>query len=156
MSLNTRTHKINISLPEIFDQVRDLSSKDEKVQMLKSYRELKHLKWFVNAMYNYDFSKTFVPRYTPSKFPPDMCANIWTQVKRIDSAVHVLYRAGDDHRYDKMMTLALEAMSADEAELIAHMMNGKKVDGISKRMWREVYPEFFRTEEAATSVEAGS
>lgn len=155
MALNTRTHRTNITLPEIFDRVRSLDNKAQQVQMLKSFRELRHLRWFVHAMYNYNFSKAFVPQYELSHYPPDMNGNLWTQAKRFDSALVVLSR-GDTNRYEKMMTLVLETLSKEEAELVVNLLNGKKVDGISKRMWREVYPEFFRPEEATTSVEAGT
>lgn len=150
-----KTHKTNITLPEIFEEVRRLTTKPEKIQMLKSFRNLRHLRWFVNATYNTDFSKAHVPRYTENKYPPDMCGNMWTQAKRIDAAFGFLQR-GDVELYDRNMTLVLETLSKQEADLVVNMLRGKKVDGISKRMWREVYPEFFRPEEASQAVEAGT
>jgi hypothetical protein len=148
MKLNTRTHKTNITLPEVFELANKSENKDHKMQILKSFSHLRHVKWLVNTMYNRDFSKMFVPRYKPNQYPPDLCGNIWTQVPRIIAAFNAFDR-GDHDKYDRQLTLALETLSADEAALICKMIEGKKVEGISKKMWKDIYPEFFRTAETS-------
>jgi hypothetical protein len=145
MTLNTITHKLNITLPEIFDLVRAQSSQKDKINELKRFSHLKPVRWLANVIYNVDLSKCYVPLYTESSYPPDMTGSLWTQVGRIEAAFKHL-ELGDTEKYEKNMILALEQMSKEEAELVANVMNQKKIDGITKKVWKEVFPQFFRTE----------
>lgn len=138
----------NTTLPEVFDKVRTFDNNDDKIAILKKYNS-KQLAWFVNNTYNFDFSKYTLPEYTPNTKPPEICyLTINKAITRIQAAVS-FHNKGNMKRFDDLMTLVLEGVSKREAELIEDLFANKKIDGISKTVWKKVYPEFFRTEEKA-------
>ena len=140
----------NTTLPEVFDKVRSLESNDDKVAVLKKYNS-KQLAWFVNNTYNFDFSKYTLPEYKKNNKPPEICyLTINKAINRIQAAVS-FHNKGDMKRYEDLMTLVLEGISRAEAELLEDLFDNKKIDGISKTVWKKVFPEFFRTEEKAKS-----
>lgn len=140
-----KDHQINKnrSIPEIFDHVRTYKSKANKVTLLKKY-DNRHLRWFVNAMYNVDWSEMEVPKYKPSPRPPEIShQSIGTAIPRIEQAYR--QRFNRPEQTERLLLLVLEEMSAPEAELLVHVFNGKKrIEGVSKHVFKEVYPDLFR------------
>ena len=140
-----KTHRSNITLPEIFEKARDYETQEEKYEFLHGYKNTNQLKWVVNAMYNFDFDGFYIPKYKPNHYPPDLCnGNIGKQIKRLESAIACMQK-GDKKRYDDIMTIVLESVHKDEALLLERIFTNKKVDGFSKSVWKRLYPEFFRT-----------
>lgn len=140
-----QTHKENITAPEIFDYVNTLDTPQEKFQALSMYRNMIHIKWICNAIYNFDFSKFYIPKYQPNHHPVGLChGHIGNQLNRIESAIK-MHQMGKNKDYERIMTIVLESVSRDEALLLEKIFNNKKIDGISKTVWKKVYPEFFRS-----------
>ena len=136
---------INLSktLPEIFDDVRRQETNSEKVRLLSFYKQSKSLAFFVDSLYNKDWSSLPIPEYTPSRMPIGICySNIGKEINRINAAFN--FSKTDKAKAELLMIRILESVSADEAELLVNMFKGRKVDGISKSVFKEVYPEFFR------------
>jgi hypothetical protein len=140
-----QTHRANITLPEIFEYVQMQETQELKVQALLTCRNSKQLKWFVNAMYNFDFHGFPIPDYKPNKSPVGIAQSINTHINRLESAV-VMHQKGNMKRYEDIMAITLECISRDESLLLERLFLNKKVDGISKAMWKKVFPEFFRDE----------
>lgn len=132
------------TLPEIFEEIRAIESRDEKIARLKLYQN-RALEFFVNGLYNVDWSSLPIPKYEPSTKPVGICfSSILGSIERIKSALNI--SKSNPQRAELLMIRVLESVSADEAELLINMFKGRKVDGISKAMFREVYPKFFRDE----------
>ena len=144
---------LNRTLPEIFARIAELSSIKEKAANLRMY-DGKTMRWFVDAMYNRDWSDMVIPSYTPSKRPPEIShQSIKTAINRIEQAYH--YRLADPTLTERNLLLVLEQMSADEAELLCNVFAGRrKIEGISKAVFKEAYPEFFRTTETNEEIQS--
>lgn len=136
------------TLPEIFERVAQLKSNKDKVALLRLY-DNKTLRWFVNSLYNVDWSEMEVPQYKPSKRPPEIShQSIGTAIKRIDQAY--FYRKTNPEITERNLILVLEEMSSAESELLVNMFNGRrKIEGVSKSVFKELYPNFFRIEEVS-------
>ncbi len=135
---------LNKSLPEIFERIAELPTNKEKASSLRMY-DGKTIRWFIDAMYNRDWSDMVIPKYTPSKRPPEIShQSIKTAINRIEQAY--FYRLTDPKLTEKNLMLVLEEMSAPEAELLCNVFAGRrKIEGISKAVFKEAYPEFFRS-----------
>ena len=139
------THKQNITLPEIFDYMNEQETQDDKLQVLSLYKNMKQMKWLVNAMYNYDFTGFEIPDYTPNMSPPGLAQTINNNLSRLESAIK-LNQMGKIDRYNDVMSIVLSNVSRQESLLLERILLNKKVEGVSKAMWKKIYPEFFRTE----------
>ena len=150
--MNRLTDRNNITLPEIFDKMREFDTEEKRVEFLIS-RKQKQMAWYVATLYNFDFQNCYIPEYKPNKYPPDLCnGNIGTNINRIESAITCL-RNGDKAKYDKLMTIVLESISHIESQLLEELFDNKKQEDISKDMWRKVYPEFFRPETDTATIQ---
>ena len=138
------THRSNITLPEIFEYIQSLDSQSDKLEALSSYSNMNQLKWFVNAMYNFDFTDFKVPDYTPNLQPIGLTQTIGRNLSRLEAAIK-LHQVGKLDRYNDVMSIVLENVSRDEALLLERLFTNKKLDGVSKAMWKKIYPEFFRS-----------
>jgi len=142
-----------ITIPEVFDRVIDCPSLDEKAAMLRRY-DTKHLRWFINAVFNEDFSMIPAPKqYTPNHRPPEICEmSILTAISRIEAARKVA--SFRPEQAARNILLVLESVSAREAELVWVLLKGhNRVPGVSKKVFKRAYPEFFRLEEAGAPEE---
>lgn len=138
-----------LTLPEIFNIVRLKEEKQDKIKTLKAY-DTKTLRWFVNAMYNRDWSTLPKVDYKPNHRPVGVCTlSIFTAMSRIESALK--YAETNPDVAKKNLIIVLEEVSEDEAKLLTDMFVGRKVQGISKSIFAAVYPEFFRSEETDTA-----
>lgn len=137
------------TLPEVFDTVRQCETKEQKIQLLKAYNTVT-LKMFVDLMYNADLTDFKLPKVVPNKRPPEICnMTLHTARKRIMTAI----RSNNEKVFEKNMTIVLEEISAPEHELLVNLFKGKKVEGISKSIFKEVYPDLFRFQESNETIE---
>lgn len=136
----------NKTIKEVFDYVADnAKSNQEKLVLLKQFNH-RGIKWLVHAMYCRDLSHLPIPKYTPNHRDKDLChATIFNSINRIETAFR-LYET-KPKKYDDLMTLVLQELPKDDAQLLVDVMSGKKVQGISKSIWKQLYPEFFRSEQ---------
>lgn len=134
----------SLTLPEIFDRVAEKGTIEEKASLLRAY-DTKHLRWFIDALYNRDFSSLTIPEYKPSNMPSGIAfMSINTAIPRIGVA---LQHADKPHVVDRNLTLVLEGVTKEEAELLVKLFKGeKRIAGVSKAVFKKAYPEFFRSE----------
>lgn len=124
--------------------VKEASNNDEKVKILQQLKN-RSLKWIVQAMYTRDLSKYPTPKFEYNHRDAGIChGTIHNSINRIESAFRVYDK--NPKSYDDLMTLVLQELPREEAELLIDVMAGKKTRGISKTVWKKIYPEFFRTE----------
>lgn len=133
------------TVPEVFDVVSEAETKEEKVALLRSYNT-KALQYVINAMYNVDWSGMPIPKVKFNHRPPEICnANISNSLTRIESAYR--NREANPEVSKKNLIRVLEEVSEREAKLLIDIFKGRKVPGISKSVFKEAYPKFFRTSE---------
>jgi len=137
------------TVPEVFDLVRQEPTNEDKVKLLQAYNT-KALQFVVNGLYNVDWEGLKVPKYTPNHRPPEICSmNLNNSVKKIESAYKLRYT--NPKVSERNLLLVLEELSADEAELLVNIIKGKKVEGISKSVFKKTFPAFFRHEQTTES-----
>lgn len=130
------------TLPEIFERVAQEDGTDKKAALLKRF-DSRHLQWFVDAMYNRDLSDLKIPEYKKSTLQPTVTLmTIKQAIPRIEAA----YRHRDNEKTSKRnLQIALENVTAEEADLLERLIRGeKKINGVSKAVFKKVYPQFFR------------
>lgn len=120
------------TLPEIFEKLPTLNSKQEKIDLLKSYNS-DEMQWFLRATFGdqkmYDLE---VPVYKPSVFPEGYSYS----TLKLSLVQLNLIRKG--HKYDskqanRILWRVLETVSANEAKLVEMAIAGKaKVPGLTK------------------------
>ena len=139
------------TLPEIFETVNKLESKEEKIELLKLY-DTKHMRWLVDFIYNTEKDDLYIPPYQKNNRPPEICnTSIGRSLTRINSAIRIRRTNTEraHRKYRDLMTIVLQEVSKDEAKLLEDVFNGKKITGIHKSVWKAVYPEFFRNEDSS-------
>jgi hypothetical protein len=143
----------DLSIPEILNILEKSSGTvTEKANMLRTCWPRKDVKFYIDFMYNGDLTKSrlsSMPDYKPSTKP--FGANFMTLVtaqNAINSAISILHMENADKaKFDKVMVKVLESISAEEAALVVNLFTGKKHRGGIKSIFKEAYPEFFRTTE---------
>jgi carboxylesterase type B len=139
--------KKNRTIHEVFAIITEQKTKKEKIDALRTY-DNRVIRWYVDCLYNRDWSDMQVPSVKLSHRPYGICStNLAKSISRIEQAY--FYRLTKPEVTEKMLTIVLSEISEPEAKLLLNMFNGKKIEGIHKSIFKEVYPEFFRT--AATS-----
>lgn len=140
------------TIPEVFDVVLDADSKEEKVALLRAYNT-KALQYVINALYNVDWTGMPIPKVKLNHRPPEICdANLNTSLTRIESAYKNRYI--NPQSAERNMRRILEDISEREARLLIDIIKGKKVPGISKAVFKEAYPVFFRKEDEDKAAKA--
>lgn len=136
----------NKTIQEIFDYVVNNSKNNqEKLALLKQFNH-RGIKWLVHVMYCRDLSQYPIPKYEPNTRDKDLChATIFNSINRIEAALRVYETK--PKRYNDLMTLVLQELPQDDAQLLSEVMSGKKYQKISKSIWKQIYPEFFRLEQ---------
>lgn len=141
-----KRHHVNLSrtIPEVFDLVSQAETREDKINLLRLY-DTKSLRFIVNGLYNVDWSDLKIPNYKPSNRPPEVAdSNILKSIPRIEAAYQ--YRLRRPDVAERAILNVLESVSSREAELLVNMMAGRKIDGISKAVFKAAYPHFFRVE----------
>lgn len=128
------------TIPEVFEAAKGMDN-DEQVKLLKE-NDSKGLRFIVNGMYNVDWSGMKLPLFKYSDKPEAICeSSIGLCIKRIDAAYRI--RHDNPKRSEELMELVLESVSKEEADLLVNMIKGKKIDGISKTVFKKAFPGFF-------------
>lgn len=132
----------NRTIPEVFENVLQMESREDKITLLRMYNT-KALKWVIDAMYNVDWEGVKIPEYVPNHRPVGICnMTINTALSRLRNVVR--YSKDNPEVAEKNLLIVLEEVSADEAKLLVDIIQGRKVAGITKAMFREAYPDLFR------------
>lgn len=137
------------SLPEVFDLVRSAETKEEKVKILLGYQS-RDMKYVVNGLYNVDWSDVPMPDLEELKTEQNSrtelaYSNINKSLPRIEKAYTVRHTKPEMSR--RLIEMVLREVSSDEAQLLIRMFQNKKVNGITKVVFKEAFPQFFRVEE---------
>lgn len=135
------------TIPEIFSDVRKLSTVEEKANYLRKYRS-KGLQYFVKSLYDPLWSDAVIPNFKPSTFPAgNNHTTIAGAIRRLD-IIRDIAKTWPE-RSQSLFELVLESVSADEAVLLTHFVTKKKIDGISKAVFKRVYPELFENDSSS-------
>jgi len=136
-----KTLQANRSVAEVLEYAASFNTNEDKIKVLKAY-ETKGLKFVINMMYNWDWSGTKIPKHTKSGHPSDI------SYKTINSCITDLssaYKFKDTKPEvtRKILIKTLESLSTKESELIIDVIKGKKIEGISKSVFKRAFPNFF-------------
>lgn len=130
----------SISLPEVFDKVAKLDGTiEEKAAELLAY-DNQHLRWFVDVMYNAPLGQIEIPKYIASSNP---IGNHYASIGGSKAKIEAIIGDKNSHTTQKNLRLLLENLHADEAELVVNLLKGRKIEGISKAVFKKAYPVFF-------------
>ena len=141
----------NRTIPEVFELVNQQPTNEDKVKVLRAY-ESKQLRWFVYNMYCVDWSDVKIPKYKPNHRPPEICnASIKSSLTRLEAA----YKNNNNNPKltNKLLDLILHEVSAKEAELLVDMIKGRKVKGVSKKVFKTAFPSFFQEDQDGDTEE---
>ncbi len=144
---NPKYVNLSLTIPEIFEKVGKLENNEQKSEMLRSY-DTKQMRWFVDSLYNTDWSAVEVPEDIRfNNRPPEICnMSILNAITRINIARN--WASDKPAVTKKNLHLVFEELSRPEADLIINMIKGnRKIEGVSKWVFRKVYPQFFLIEE---------
>lgn len=144
------TPKLDLTVPEVLDIAGKLNTNEEKIAYLRKYNG-RELSWYINSLYNDDWSKLVIPDYKPSHLP--VGANFLTirgVLPRILIVQNMIAQENiNTKKVDDLMLLVLENISKGEAELLVRLFKKQvKIDGLSKTIWKQVYPSFFTVAES--------
>ena len=144
----------NKSIADIFQRLKEQTSKEEKIKTLRLYNT-KALRWYVNNMYNRDWTDIKIPSFDYCKRPYGICnINLNKAINRLDQAY--FYKDTKPELTEKNLLLVLTEISEEEARYLIDMFQGRKVEGIHKAVFKAVYPEFFRSSEQTTTDDDSS
>lgn len=146
MNQQLRYYNKHISIPEVFQKVAELNGTvDEKAQLLSKY-DTKPLRWVTQMMYN----PTFVGGLDDLELPTEYkkCTDpvgltpmsFASAIPKIEVA---LLNRKDKKTFDRHFMLVLENLHPTESDLILSILSGKKIEGVSKAVFKRTYPEFF-------------
>ena len=139
------------TIPEVIEHVAQMGTREDKVALLKMYNT-KTLRFVVDAMYNQEWTGVQIPVYVPNHRPVGICnMSLHNSLRRLEAAYK--YRESNPEVTARNLEIALTEMSADESALLVSIIEGRKVAGISKAMWKEVYPDLFRFQESDAELE---
>lgn len=143
----------DISVPQLIERLRGMGGTvEDKVDVLKVFGNRKDLLFVIDFMYNGDATRKLIasiPEYTPSTKPYGVnFLTLNTALNRVHAALALL---GSEHftqeKFDKLLRLVLESVSADEASLLVNLLQGHKIRGGVKEAFKVVFPQFFRSNE---------
>lgn len=143
------------TLPEILKAAGEEVEREDKIKYLKHFKNNRVLQWYVNSLYNVDFSFIKLSRdvkgYKPCNYPVENTpSNINRSLTKICNA-YQYYKVGKIKHAEKCLLDVLETVHKDEAELVFNLFDnsGKKVKGVSKSVFKELFPNFFPDSENA-------
>ena len=132
----------SLTLPEVFKRVAAMkdATNEEKAKEL-SYYDSVTLQWFVDVMYNAPVGGIDIPQYVESQLP---IGNHYSTLHTVRSKLESIIADKNSLASTRSLRLILENVHANEAVLIADLLKGNKVNGISKGVFKKLYPEFFQ------------
>lgn len=142
---------VKMNIVKLIDKVKNQDDNEDKVKILQANND-KMVEWLVESLYNIDYSNLKMPEYTRSKDRVgESVTTLWRSLARVKLA-HRLVET-DPERSEAVLIDVLENVSGEEADLLETVITGKKVDGISKAVWKKSFPQFFRSEESSNEGE---
>lgn len=140
-----------LTIPEIINKLLTIEGTiSEKSYILKNNWNRKDLRFYIDFMYNGDKTRKLIgelPSYNKSTFAVNNYMQINTALGRLTSILALVHTEHFDKKhFDKNLKLVLESVSAEEAECLFDLFSGKKHEGGLKKIFKEAYPEFFRTD----------
>lgn len=127
-----------LTISEVFERVKKCTTNEEKIQLLKLY-DTPALKWYVNGIYNRDWSSIKIPKYKESKRPYGTdYLSIKSAIKKIELVLNGKIKSPELQMLD-----ILENMHKEESALLIGMFNNDEIEGIPESVLKKVYPDFF-------------
>lgn len=139
---NNKYYDRHISLPEVLKKVSELKGTvDEKSKLLSMY-DGKSLRWLVNAMYFLDIDKLTLPtEYKKCKSPYGFTPmSFGSAIPKIEAAIK---NRDNIQVFNRHFMLVLENLHPSESDLILDVLSGKKIEGVSKAVFKRTYPSYF-------------
>lgn len=139
-------HVASLTIPEVIDRAREKETNEEKIRYIKMHRS-SNFYWFIEKLYNNKIADMGIkiPDYTPTHYPIGMAPmSFKTAIARFENSCRLWN--SNPTRAENLLVLVLENVSHGEAELFKMLIRGqKKFDGISKSVWKGVYPDLFQS-----------
>ena len=135
--------RINKTLPvnEIFQLVTELNGTvDEKARLLAQY-DRKDIRWLVDIAYNGEQPYP-IPEFKRSNREHGI--GFMTLLNALPKLNAAMQYKDNKAVYDRNLKLVLENVSVGEIDLLVSVLQGKKIEGVSKAVLKRVYPTFFR------------
>jgi hypothetical protein len=130
-----------VSIKDILNKVTEQSNNDKKVEVLQQYNR-PDLKFIVELMYATDLEGFKLPEF---KMPNKPFGTTYMTIRAAIPKMRIALANRDNKRvFENNMIRVLESLSTEEVEVLVHVLNGKKIEGISKSVFKKVYPQFFR------------
>lgn len=129
-------------LTEVFQMVAEhpgtIAERAEMLQKMKC----KEMLWIVDFIYNHKDFPVPVPEFKRSIYPHDNnFMSLRTSIVTLNKALSLVNK--DEKQYNRLMRKVLENISGEESDLLVHVFQGKKIEGISKAVFKRAFPEFF-------------
>lgn len=143
----------DISVPQLIERLKSMGGTvEDKVTVLQTFGRRKDLLFVIDFMYNGDKTRQLIksiPEYKPSTKPYGFnFLTLTTSLNRIHAALALLESPHfTQEKFDKLLKLVLESVSADEASFLVALLQGNKIRGGVKEAFKAVFPQFFRTDE---------
>lgn len=146
MAYIVQKHK---NVASIIKRVNEIKDEKEAIRFLKSH-DNKSVRFFIDAYYNKDFSfmRDSNIKYTYTDMPS---GREYSNIKNEVSRLNMILKIGEKNEKTlKIARLVLEIIPEDDAKLIEnHLFNHQHLQ-IDKKVFRAVYPEFFRDKDSQT------
>lgn len=132
----------SLTIPEVFDRIRSAGDTvDEKAKELSRYAHRPDIRWIVDYMYNADVTQVVIPEYKKNNYPLGCnYMSIGTSIAMLNTAIQ---HRSNPKVYERNLITILESVHATEAEFLEAVLKGGKVEGISKAVFKRVFPGFF-------------
>lgn len=130
------------SVAQIVSYACMLESRDDKVSFLAQFKS-KGLENLVKYLYMTEWDGLEIPVYTKNTRDHAIC---YASFHNIDARLSAILKLKDSNpkRAELLLIRVLEELSSEDAALLATVIQGKKIKGISKSVFKEVYPTLFR------------
>lgn len=140
----------NIPLNEIFDKVASSNGPvEERAAILRAYSR-HDLRWVVQYMIVEKHEPIHVPEFKYSNRPYGVSFSTLNQsITRIKAALGYLSQ-GKQTVFEKNIRLVLESVPNAEADLLVNILKGKKIEGVSRAVFKRAFPEYFPVSDQET------
>jgi hypothetical protein len=147
--LNTKP-QLSLFLNEIFEQVGNVKTKEEKIKILQYFSYDKPMLNFLSYCYDetkYQYRSLPFPEYRlDTKTPAVLFPRCLKKVIRsfdyfLDTPTNII----PDKKLTQMLIQILESIPGEEALILKSMFEKRRVPyaGITKKLLAEAYPDFF-------------
>lgn len=132
----------SLTIPEIFDKVIQEKNAATKIEILKKHQGNEALRWVIKVMFgDLEFQIKEVPNYKPSVNNLGCCFTSINNKLRVLSNLTSFDTTVGKERAEIMLTIILESIHKDEAELLSKLIQGKRYKGISRSLVSLVFKD---------------